>query len=33
MNSRDDLAQIPAGSAILRAIRILVALSEHERPP
>lgn len=30
---QDDSVQIPAGSAILRAIRILEALAEHERPP
>ncbi|MFN9771137.1 MAG: helix-turn-helix domain-containing protein, partial [Burkholderiales bacterium] len=26
-------ADVPAGSAILRAIRILEALGDHERPP
>jgi DNA-binding IclR family transcriptional regulator len=29
----DSHADVPAGSAILRAIRILEALGEHERPP
>ncbi|HMS81739.1 MAG TPA: helix-turn-helix domain-containing protein, partial [Burkholderiaceae bacterium] len=29
----DSHADVPAGSAILRAIRILEALGDHERPP
>jgi IclR family transcriptional regulator, acetate operon repressor len=29
----ESSADVPAGSAILRAIRILEALAEHERPP
>jgi IclR family transcriptional regulator, acetate operon repressor len=29
----DSTAGVPAGSAILRAIRVLEALAEHERPP
>ena len=33
MSSTDLTSEVPAGSAILRAIRILEALAEHERPP
>lgn len=31
--TQDSSVGVPAGSAILRAIRILEALAEHERPP
>lgn len=33
MNTLDVQAEVPAGSAILRAIRILETLADHERPP
>lgn len=33
MSEDDTQTEVPAGSAILRAIRILEALADHERPP
>lgn len=33
LSASDTATDVPAGSAILRAIRILEALADHERPP